>query len=128
MLFRSLGFFQQIPYAKLEDKDRRGGDYLPAPALLAQNRGDCDSKAVALAAVLRTYTPGRKFAVVTMPGHAILAVDLPSDPEDWAIRSDGRQFVALEVAGPAMAGVGEVGAATARMLKEGREVEIWPLN
>ena len=100
----------------------------PAPALLAQNRGDCDSKAVALAAVLRTYTPGRKFAVVTMPGHAILAVDLPSDPEDWAIRADGRQFVALEVAGPAMAGVGQVGAATARMLKEGREVEIWPLN
>ena len=124
----ALGFFQQIPYAKLEDKDRRGGDYLPAPALLAQNRGDCDSKAVALAAVLRTYTPGRKFAVVTMPGHAILAVDLPSDPEDWAIRADGRQFVALEVAGPAMAGVGQVGAATARMLKEGREVEIWPLN
>ena len=82
----------------------------------------------ALAAVLRTYTPGRKFAVVTMPGHAILAVDLPSDPEDWAIRADGRQFVALEVAGPAMAGVGQVGAATARMLKEGREVEIWPLN
>lgn len=124
----ALGFFQQIPYVKLEDQDRRGGDYLPAPALLAQNRGDCDSKAVALAAVLRTYTPGRKLAVVTMPGHAILAVDLPSDPEDWAIRSDGRQFVALEVAGPAMAGVGQVGAATARMLKEGREVEIWPLN
>ena len=124
----ALGFFQQIPYARLEDKDRRGGDFLPAPALLAQNRGDCDSKAVALAAVLRTYTPGRKFAVVTMPGHAILAVDLPSDPEDWAIRADGRQFVALEVAGPAMAGVGQVGAATARMLKEGREVEIWPLN
>ena len=124
----ALGFFQQIPYARLEDKDRRGGDFLPAPAPLAQNRGDCDSKAVALAAVLRTYTPGRKFAVVTMPGHAILAVDLPSDPEDWAIRADGRQFVALEVAGPAMAGVGQVGAATARMLKEGREVEIWPLN
>lgn len=124
----ALGFFQQIPYVKLEDKDRRGGDYLPAPALLAQNRGDCDSKAVALAAVLRTYTPGRKFVVVTMPGHAILAVDLPSDAEDWAIRADGRQFVALEVAGPAMAGVGQVGAATARLLKEGREVEIWPLN
>lgn len=124
----ALGFFQQIPYAALEDKDRRGGDFLPAPALLAQNRGDCDSKTVALAAVLRTYTPLRKLVVVTMPGHAILAVDLPSDPEDLAIRSDGRQYVALEAAGPAMAPIGQVGPITARYLKEGREIEIWPLN
>jgi hypothetical protein len=124
----ALGFFQQIPYAVLEDKVRRGGDFLPAPALLAQNRGDCDSKAVALAAVLRTYTPSRKLVMVTMPGHAILAADLASDPEDWAIRSDGKQYVALEAAGPAMSTVGQVGSLTARYLKEGREIEIWPLN
>ncbi|MBI3199866.1 MAG: hypothetical protein HYZ40_20575 [Rhodospirillales bacterium] len=53
----ALAFFQQVPYASLGDGMRRGGDFLPGPALLAQNRGDCDSKAVALAAVLRTYTP-----------------------------------------------------------------------
>jgi hypothetical protein len=124
----ALGFFQQIPYAQLEDKNRRGGDFLPGPALLAQNRGDCDSKAVALAAVLRTYTPGRKLVIVTMPGHAILATDLPSTPSDVAIRSDGRQYVALEVAGPLMAAVGQVGSTTARLLKEGRELEVWPLD
>lgn len=124
----ALGFFQQVPYAQLEDKGRRGGDFLPAPALLAQNRGDCDSKGVALAAVLRSYTPGRKLVMVTMPGHAILAADLPSAPSDVAIRSDGRQYVALEVAGPAMAAVGQVGATTSRLLKEGREVEVWPLD
>ena len=54
----ALAFFQQVPYATLEDKVRRGGDFLPAPALLAQNRGDCDSKAVALAAVLGHMRPG----------------------------------------------------------------------
>jgi len=123
-----LGFFQQIPYATLDDKRRRGGDFLPAPALLAQNRGDCDSKVVALAAVLRTYTPLRKLVVVTMPGHAILATDLPSDAEDWAVRADGRQYVALEAAGPAMATVGQVSSLTAKYLKEGRAIEIWPLN
>jgi len=124
----ALGFFQQIPYATLDDKRRRGGDFLPAPALLAQNRGDCDSKVVALAAVLRTYTPLRKLVVVTMPGHAILATDLPSDAEDWAVRADGRQYVALEAAGPAMATVGQVSSLTAKYLKEGRAIEIWPLN
>ncbi len=124
----ALAFFQEVPYAVLEDKDRRGGDFLPAPALLAQNRGDCDSKAVALAAVLRTYTPLRRLVVVTMPEHAILAVDLPAEPGDQTIRQQGRQYVALEAAGPALVPVGRVGGHTAKYLKEGRETEIWPLN
>src|SRR5260370_1008768 len=85
----ALSFFQEIPYAVLEDKQRRGGDLLPGPALLAQNRGDCDSKAVALAAVLTEYSRWRKLAIVTMPGHAILAVHLPAQEVDW-IRRSGR--------------------------------------
>ncbi len=124
----ALAFFQEVPYAVLEDKERRGGDFLPAPALLAQNRGDCDSKAVALAAVLRTYVPGRRLAVVTMPEHAILAIDMPAEPGDWTIRAQGRQYVALEASGPALAPIGRVGPHTAKYLKEGRETEIWPLN
>jgi hypothetical protein len=124
----ALAFFQEVPYAVLEDKERLGGDFLPAPALLAQNRGDCDSKAVALAAVLRTYVPGRKLVVVTMPEHAILAVEMPAGPGDWTIRDRGRQYVALEAAGPALAPVGQVGPHTAKYLKDGRETEIWPLN
>jgi len=124
----ALGFFQEVPYAVLEDKQRRGGDFLPGPALLAQNRGDCDSKAVALAAVLKNFTRFRKIVVVTMPGHAILAVDLPAQEGDWTVRSGGRQYVALEVAGPVMAPIGKVGNVTAKYLRDAREVEIWPLN
>jgi hypothetical protein len=124
----ALGFFQEVPYALLEDKQRRGGDFLLGPALLAQNRGDCDSKAVALAAVLKTYTRWRKLVVVTMPGHAILAVDLPAQEGDWTVRSGGRQYVALEAAGPVMAPIGRVGSITAKYLREAREIEIWPLN
>ena len=124
----ALGFFQEIPYAVLEDKQRRGGDFLPGPALLAQNRGDCDSKAVALAAVLKNFTRFRKLVVVTMPGHAILAVDLPSQEGDWTVRSGGRQYVALEVSGPVMAPIGRVGNITSKYLRDAREIEIWPLN
>jgi hypothetical protein len=124
----ALAFFQEVPYALLEDKDRLGGDFLPAPALLAQNRGDCDSKAVALAAVLRTYAPSRRLVVVTMPEHAILAADLPAEAGDQTIRQQGRQYVVLEAAGPALAPIGRVSSQTARYLKEGRETEIWPLN
>jgi hypothetical protein len=125
----ALGFFQEIPYALLEDKQRQGGDFLPAPALLAQNRGDCDSKAVALAAVLRTFIRFRKLAVVTMPGHAILAVEMPAQPGDATIRQGGRLYVALEPAGPALAPIGRVGAHTAKYIGGlAREIEIWPLD
>ena len=124
----ALAFFQEVPYAVLEDKDRQGGDFLPAPALLAQNRGDCDSKAVALAAVLRSYAPSRKLVIVTMPDHAVLAADLPAEPGELTIRSQGRQYVALEASGPALARIGTVAGPTAKYLKEGRETEIWPLN
>ena len=125
----ALGFFQEIPYATLEDKHRQGGDFLPAPALLAQNRGDCDSKAVALAAVLRTFTRFRKLAVVTMPDHAILAVEMPAEPGEATIRQGGRQYVALEPAGPALAPIGKVSAHTAKYLGGlAREIEIWPLD
>jgi len=124
----ALGFFQEIPYTLLGDKKRRGGDFLPAPALLAQNRGDCDSKAVALAAVLRTYTPWRRLAVVTMPEHAILAVDIIAQEGDWTVRSGARQYVALEVAGPTLAPLGQVGSITGKYLRDAREIEIWPLN
>jgi hypothetical protein len=125
----ALSFFQEIPYAVLDDKQRQGGDFLPAPALLAENRGDCDSKAVALAAVLRTFTRFRKLAVVTMPGHAILAVEMPAEPGDATIRQGGRQYVALEPAGPALAPIGKVGPHTAKYLAGlAREIEIWPLD
>ncbi len=124
----ALGFFQEVPYAVLEDKERQGGDFLPAPALLAQNRGDCDSKAVALAAVLRTYTPSRKLVVITMPEHAILAADVPAEPGDQTIRAQGRQYVALEAAGPALAAIGRVSAHSSKYLKDGRETVIWRLN
>jgi len=124
----ALGFMQEIPYAVLEDKERRGGDFLPAPAMLAQNRGDCDSKAVTLAAILKTYARSRRMAMVTMPEHAILAVEIPAKQGDWTVQSQGRQYVALEAAGPAMAPIGRVGLRTGKYLQEGREIEIWPLN
>jgi hypothetical protein len=125
----ALGFFQEIPYAVLEDKQRQGGDFLPGPALLAQNRGDCDSKAVALAAVLRGFTRFRKLAVVTMPKHAILAVEMPAEPGDVTVRQGGRLYVALEPAGPSLVPVGQVGSYTAKYLAGlARDIEIWPLD
>jgi hypothetical protein len=123
----ALAFVQVIPYSRLPVTARQGGDFLLPPALLAQNRGDCDSKSMALAAVLQSYVPSRKLAVITMPGHAILAVDLPPQPGERTIRTSGRTLVALEVAGPHLMPIGQVSPGTEQLLSS-RDVEVWPLN
>ncbi len=124
----ALSFFQAIPYDELTDRVRNGGyDFAPPPTLVDLNRGDCDSKAVALACVLRAVMPGRHSVMATMPRHAILAVDVPWREGDAWVRRDGRVFVAVEAAGPAMAPVGRVAPQTARFL-DGQQFSVWPLR
>ncbi|TWT13782.1 hypothetical protein [Reyranella sp. CPCC 100927] len=124
----ALSFFQAIPYDELTDRVRNGGyDFAPPPTLLDLNRGDCDSKAVALACVLRAVAPHRRSAMATMPGHAILGVDVPWREGDAWVRRDGRVFIALEAAGPAMAPVGRVAPQTARFL-DAQNFSVWPLS
>jgi hypothetical protein len=124
----ALAFFQQIPYAPLGDGEARGGDFLAGPALLARNRGDCDSKVVALAAVLATFVPERKLAVVSMPGHVVLGIDLTALPGEHMAHTAARQYVIMEASGPLMSPIGDVAPRTAMYLADPRQIEIWPLN
>lgn len=124
----ALSFFQAIPYDALSNRVRDGGiDFAPPPTLLDMNRGDCDSKSVALACVLRGLTPYRTSAMATMPGHAILAVDVGWRDGDAWVRRNGRVFIAMEPAGPAVVPVGRVARDTGRFLDEQR-FEVWPLS
>jgi hypothetical protein len=124
----ALAFFQQIPYAGLGDGEARGSDFLTGPALLARNRGDCDSKVVALAAVLRTHVSARKLVAISMPGHVVLGIDLPALPGEQTVRTPARQYVIMEASGPHMSAIGNVDGRTAKYLADSRQIEIWPLN
>ena len=64
-----------------------------------------------------------------MPGHALLAVEMPAQPGDTTIRQGGRLYVALEPAGPAVLPVGHVGLTSAKYLAgPARDIAIWPLD
>lgn len=124
----ALSFFQAIPYDTLSNRVRDGGfDFAPPPTLLDINRGDCDSKSVALACVLRGLTPHRISAMATMPGHAILAVDVGWREGDAWVRRNGRVFIAMEPAGPAVVPVGRVARETGQFLDQQR-FDVWPLT
>ena len=110
---RALNFVQAIPYDDLTDPRTTGGiEFAPPPAMFKLNRGDCDSKTVALAAILRTLTPGRRLLFVVLPQHVALAVDLPLQEGDVAVTHDGRPWLMLEPTGPAVVPPGHVAPTT----------------
>lgn len=98
---RALSFVQSIPY---EARKRRGGDpgYRRPLALLARNRGDCDSKTVLFLGIVHAALPDVPLAVIYVPDHALGGVGLPPEPGDQSFRVRGTRFLYVEPVGPAL--------------------------
>lgn len=102
-------WLQRIPYQDLTDRRQSDGlSYSPPLKLLRENRGDCDSKSVLLAALLRLLLPDVKLAMIYLPEHAILAVQLPVKPSDMAVTIEGRDYLLVDPTGPALLAPGEI--------------------
>lgn len=113
----ALSFVQSIPY------DEEGGFHRPL-ALLARNRGDCDSKVVLFLALVRAAYPDIDLAVVYAPGHALAGVSLPRGASDWGIRHGGIDYLYAEPVGPQPSRLGERGRIAARTAGQ---VEVQPV-
>ena len=104
-------WIQQIPYQDLTDRRLSDGlSYSPPLKLLRENRGDCDSKSVLLAALLRLLLPDVKLAMVYLPEHAMLAVHLPVTASDMSVTIEGRDYLLVDPTGPALLAPGEIAA------------------
>lgn len=98
----ALALLQTIPYDALETRDVESGfDFVTPPTLFDTNKGDCDSKAVALAAILRTLIDNARQVMVLLPQHAVLGIELPARGGEATLVHGGRQYLLLEPAGPA---------------------------
>jgi hypothetical protein len=95
-----VAFFQEIPY-ELPPATWRGrsilGFYVPTEVLVGHH-GDCDSKAVAFAAMWRHLS--RAVLLIRVPGHMLLGVEMRPGPDERFVRMGNRYFVLCEVAGP----------------------------
>lgn len=123
----ALALLQTIPYDRLTDRDVADGTGFATPIeMLHLNRGDCDSKATALAALMQTLAPEMRTAMILLPGHAVLAADIPTEPGDRVIELRGEKFVLMEPAGPARTPVGEIAESSLDAFKdEGAQSIVW---
>ena len=96
-----LAFYQELKYEVPPDQvgaKRTMGLWVPAE-VLASGKGDCDSKAVAFAAMWRRLEP--RVIVILVPHHALIGVEAKPGPDESYVRVGNRYFVLCEVAGPA---------------------------
>ena len=101
-------FIQSIPYDTLNSRDANGEIGFVAPLTLFDiNKGDCDTKSTALAAILHNLYPDLDIKMVLIPNHAFLAIGFEGEPDDTVILYYDDEYVVVEAAGPALTPIGE---------------------
>ena len=122
----ALAFVQSIPY-DTETAARRENGYVVPSMMLVQNKGACDSKSVTLASLLATLLPGRAAAVIVVPEHALLGVELPSQPGERTLYAEGRNYLLMEPVGPAEIPPGQISDRSRRALDRVSGVTVLPV-
>jgi hypothetical protein len=105
----TLNWLQTIPYDTLLNRSTSNGAGFQTPyGLMVENRGDCDTKTTALAAILRSQFPGLPLAIVYIPKHAFLAIGVPQGAHDFALQTVNGTYVLADPTGPALASLGDI--------------------
>ena len=105
-----LSWVQSIPYNTLENRlTSNGSGYSPPMKVISDNRGDCDSKSVLTAALLKALVPDIDLNMVFLNNHALLAAKLPHREGEQNITIGRSDFLLLEPTGPALLLAGQVG-------------------
>jgi hypothetical protein len=99
-----LAFLQSIPY---DDMTHSDFDLNTPIRMLAERRGDCESKQVFMAGLLRRLFPDRVVQLVTLPdrAHILLALEMPELPTSWTFPKDGRRYLIMDATGPGVSPV-----------------------
>jgi hypothetical protein len=110
-----LSWVQSIPYNALQNRvTSNGAGYLPPLSVVANNQGDCDSKTVLMASLIRSLLPDVKMTMVFLPNHALLGIVLPFRTNEQTIDIDGLDYLLMEPTGPAKIPLGEIADSSAR--------------
>ncbi|WP_299084632.1 hypothetical protein [uncultured Paraglaciecola sp.] len=112
-----LSWVQSIPYNELENRlTSNGAGYLPPLSVIANNQGDCDSKTVLMASLIRSLLPEVKMAMVFLPNHALLGIVLPFRTNEQTLYFGGAEYLLMEPTGPAKIPLGKIATSSAQAI------------
>ncbi len=104
-------WIQQIPYRDLDDRIASNGKgYAPPVQLIFDHSGDCDSKAVLWAGVMRLIFPTLVIKVIYLPEHAVIAAQVPATDTEQVIDLADASLLLIDPTGPAPLKLGQVAA------------------
>ncbi len=102
-------WIQQIPYQTLSNRRESAGAGFSGPVQLLQtNSGDCDSKAVLFAAVLRNIFPKLGLGIVYFNDHAVVAAQIPALENELTVNLNDANYLLLDPTGPAIMPLGKL--------------------
>lgn len=115
-----LSFIQSIPYNTLQDpRTSNGAGYQTPYGVIHGNKGDCDSKSVMFASIMRNLYPYARIVVIYVPGHALVGFDYQKGKGDYAIQIGGTTFVLAEPVGPALKPLGQISSQALQQIRRG---------
>lgn len=104
-----LSWVQSIPYNELEDRmTSNGAGYLPPLGIITNNQGDCDSKSVLMASLIRSLLPDVPMVMIYLPQHALLGISMPFRTNEPTYTFEGIDYLLMEPTGPAITALGEI--------------------
>jgi hypothetical protein len=110
-----LSWVQSIPYNELKNRlSSNGAGYLPPLSVVSNNQGDCDSKTVLMASLVRTLLPDVSMTMVYLPDHALLGIILPFRTKEQTLDVNGLKYLLMEPTGPAKIPLGNIASRSAR--------------
>lgn len=109
-----VSFVQSIPYGLPPN------GFLFPDEVLTFNYGDCDSKSVLAAVLMREVDPSLEYIFVDLPSaeHLVIGVGIDPLPGETTIKVGGRSYVLVEISGPAMAPLGMLSRSSRTALHE----------
>ncbi len=100
-------WIQQIPYQDLSDRQHSAGTGFVSPwQLLHQHSGDCDSKAVLFAGVMKQIFPNMALAILYFPDHAVVAAQIPALKNETTVTLKEQPLLVIDATGPAETAIG----------------------
>lgn len=115
-----LSWIQTIPYDEIEDRSTsNGAGFVPPIHLLNQNKGDCDSKVTLMAHLMKMIYPNLRMAIVFLPKHALLGMNISYLQDDETIDIDGYSYALIEPVGPALIEFASAAESSMRHIKSG---------